>query len=45
MLPVLGPRIGLENVDKQQDFLQELLEGLVSSEAYTYMNAIAARKV
>ncbi|CAO3649558.1 unnamed protein product [Mucor hiemalis] len=45
MLPVLGPRIGLEDEDKQQVFLQELCEGLVSSEAYTYMNAIAAKKL
>ncbi len=45
MLPVLGPKMGLEDEDKQQAYLQELCEGLVTSEAYTYMNAIAAKKI
>ncbi|KAF1800584.1 S-adenosyl-L-methionine-dependent methyltransferase [Mucor lusitanicus] len=45
MLPVLGPKIGLETQDVQEEFLKELCEGLVTSEAYTYMNAIAAQKI
>lgn len=45
MLPVLGPRIGMENKEDQQAFLKDITDGLVSSEAYTYMNAIAAQKI
>jgi hypothetical protein len=45
MLPVLGPKIGLETEEVQQNFLQELCEGLVTSESYTYMNAVAAQKL
>jgi hypothetical protein len=45
MLPVIGPRIGLKGEQVQKDFLVELCDGLVSSEAYTYVNAIAAQKV
>lgn len=45
MLPVLGPKIGLETDEKQKDFLVELLDGLVTSEAYTYMKGIAVQKL
>lgn len=44
MLPKLGPIIGLNTEASQQKFLQDLAHALVTSEAYTYMNALAIEK-
>lgn len=44
MLPKLGPIIGLETEKSQQTFLKNLEHALTTSEAYTYINAVAIEK-
>ncbi|KAG2193981.1 hypothetical protein INT47_000769 [Mucor saturninus] len=45
MLPVLGPAIGIEDKVSQEAFLKDIMDGLVTCESYTYMNAVAAQKL
>jgi hypothetical protein len=44
MLPKIGPIIGLETEEAQQQFLNDLAHALTTSEAYTYMNAVGIEK-